>query len=58
MILEGDSLVPRAHKAMASHQHRRPRSRHQKRSSILVRDAQLDDAFKGRMSIVERKSTP
>jgi len=25
------------------------------RSSILVRDAQLDDAFKGRMSIVEQK---
>src|SRR5262249_40885981 len=25
------------------------------KSSILVRDAQLDDAFKGRMSIVEQK---
>src|SRR5205823_8476087 len=25
------------------------------KSSVLVRDAQLDDAFKGRMSIVEQK---
>ena len=57
MILEGDELVPRAHKGdgfRISTRGARPRAQRE-RSSILVRDAQLDDAFKGRMSIVEQK---
>ena len=56
MILEGDSLVPRAHKGDGFRISTAVRDRVIKeRSSILVRDAQLDDAFKGRMSIVEQK---
>src|SRR3982751_5597750 len=56
MILEGDELVPRAHKGDGFRISTAVRDRVLKeRSSILVRDAQLDDAFKGRMSIVEQK---
>ena len=56
LILEGDELVPRAHKGDGFRISSAVRDRVLKeRSSILVRDAQLDDAFKGRMSIVEQK---
>src|SRR5215831_1974905 len=56
MILEGDELLPRAHKGDGFRISSAVRDRVLKeRSSILVRDAQLDDAFKGRMSIVEQK---
>jgi serine phosphatase RsbU (regulator of sigma subunit) len=56
MILEGEDLVPRAHKGDGFRISTAVRDRVlQERSSILVRDAQLDDAFKGRMSIVEQK---
>ena len=56
MILEGDQLVPKAHKGDGFRISTAVRDRVIKeRSSILVRDAQLDDAFKGRMSIVEQK---
>jgi serine phosphatase RsbU (regulator of sigma subunit) len=56
MILEGDHLVPRAHKGDGFRISTAVRDKVLKdRSSILVRDAQLDDAFKGRMSIVEQK---
>jgi serine phosphatase RsbU (regulator of sigma subunit)/pSer/pThr/pTyr-binding forkhead associated (FHA) protein len=56
MILEGEELVPRAHKGDGFRISSAVRDRVLKeRSSILVRDAQLDDAFKGRMSIVEQK---
>src|ERR1035437_847467 len=57
MILEGDGLVPRAHKGDGFRISTAVRDRVLKeRSSILVRDAQLDDAFKGRRSIVEREA--
>ena len=56
MILEGGELVPRAHKGEGFRISTAVRDRVlNERSSILVRDAQLDDAFKGRMSIVEQK---
>ncbi|MEO8370642.1 MAG: SpoIIE family protein phosphatase [Candidatus Solibacter sp.] len=56
LIQEGDQLVPRAHKGDGFRISSAVRDRVMKeRSSILVRDAQLDDAFKGRMSIVEQK---
>ena len=56
MILDGDHLVPRAHKGDGFRISTAVRDKVLKeRSSILVRDAQLDDAFKGRMSIVEQK---
>src|ERR1035437_7499624 len=56
LLLEGDQLVPRAHKGDGFRISTAVRDRGIKeRSSILVRDAQLDDAFKGRMSIVEQK---
>ena len=56
MILEGEELVPRAHKGEGFRISSAVRDRVlNERSSILVRDAQLDDAFKGRMSIVEQK---
>jgi serine phosphatase RsbU (regulator of sigma subunit)/pSer/pThr/pTyr-binding forkhead associated (FHA) protein len=56
LILEGENLVPKAHKGDGFRISTGVRDRvlHEK-SSILVRDAQLDDAFKGRMSIVEQK---
>jgi serine phosphatase RsbU (regulator of sigma subunit) len=56
LILEGDNLVPRAYKGEGFRISTAVRDRVlNERSSILVRDAQLDDAFKGRMSIVEQK---
>jgi sigma-B regulation protein RsbU (phosphoserine phosphatase) len=56
LVLEGDTLVPRAHKGEGFRISTAVRDRVLKeKSSILVRDAQLDDAFKGRMSIVEQK---
>jgi len=56
MILEGAELVAKAHKGEGFRISTAVRDRVlQERSSILVRDAQLDDAFKGRMSIVEQK---
>jgi len=56
LLLEGDELVAKAHKGDAFRISTAVRDRvlHE-RSSVLVRDAQLDDAFKGRMSIVEQK---
>ena len=56
LILENDKLVPKAHKGDGFRISSGVRDRvlHDK-TSILVRDAQLDDAFKGRMSIVEQK---
>jgi sigma-B regulation protein RsbU (phosphoserine phosphatase) len=56
LILESDNLVPKAHKGDGFRISSGVRDRVLKeKSSILVRDAQLDDAFKGRMSIVEQK---
>jgi serine phosphatase RsbU (regulator of sigma subunit) len=56
MILDGEQLIPRAHKGDNFRISTAVRDKVLKeRSSILVRDAQLDDAFKGRMSIVEQK---
>ena len=56
LILEGDQLVPKAHKGEGFRISTAVRDRVlNEKASILVRDAQLDDAFKGRMSIVEQK---
>src|SRR5215813_3639563 len=56
LILEGDQLVARAHKGEGFRISTAVRDRVlNEKSSILVRDAQLDDAFKGRMSIVEQR---
>jgi serine phosphatase RsbU (regulator of sigma subunit) len=56
MTLEGGELVARAHQGEGFRISTAVRDRVlQDRSSMLVRDAQLDDAFKGRMSIVEQK---
>jgi serine phosphatase RsbU (regulator of sigma subunit) len=56
LLLEGEDLVAKAHKGDAFRISTAVRDRVLKeRSSVLVRDAQLDDAFKGRMSIVEQK---
>src|SRR5215831_3797813 len=56
MILEGDELVVKAHKGDGFRISSAVRDKVLKdKSSVLVRDAQLDDAFKGRMSIVEQK---
>lgn len=56
LLLEGEELVPRAHKGDNFRISTAVRDRVLKeKSSMLVRDAQLDDAFKGRMSIVEQK---
>ena len=56
MLLEGEELVPKAHKGEGFRISTTVRDRVLKeKSSILVRDAQLDDAFKSRMSIVEQK---
>ena len=56
MTLEGGELVPRAHKGEGFRISTAVRDRvMRERASMLVRDAQLDDAFKGRMSIVEQK---
>jgi len=56
LLLEGEELVPRAHKGDNFRISTAVRDRVLKeKSSMLVRDAQLDDAFRGRMSIVEQK---
>jgi sigma-B regulation protein RsbU (phosphoserine phosphatase) len=56
LLIEGESLVAKAHKGDAFRISTAVRDRVlNEKSSILVRDAQLDDAFKGRMSIVEHK---
>ena len=56
LLLEGETLVPRARKGDGFRISTAVRDRViNEKSSILVRDAQLDDAFKGRMSIVEQK---
>jgi sigma-B regulation protein RsbU (phosphoserine phosphatase) len=56
LILDGDHLLPKAHKGDGFRISTAVRDRVlNEKSSILVRDAQLDDAFKGRMSIVEQK---
>lgn len=56
LLLERDQLVPRAHKGEGFRISTAVRDRVVKeRQSMLVRDTQLDDAFKGRMSIVEQK---
>jgi serine phosphatase RsbU (regulator of sigma subunit)/pSer/pThr/pTyr-binding forkhead associated (FHA) protein len=56
LTLEGENLVPRAHKGDGFRISTAVRDRVvNQKSSILVRDAQLDDAFKSRLSIVEQK---
>ena len=56
LLLEGDTLAPKAHKGEGFRISGAVRDRVIKeKSSILVRDAQLDEAFKGRMSIVEQR---
>jgi sigma-B regulation protein RsbU (phosphoserine phosphatase) len=56
LILEGEQLVAKAHKGEGFRISTAVRDRVlNEKASILVRDAQLDDAFKGRMSIVEQK---
>jgi serine phosphatase RsbU (regulator of sigma subunit) len=56
MLLENDTLVAKAHKGEGFRISTTVRDKVMKeKASILVRDAQLDDAFKGRMSIVEQK---
>ncbi len=56
LLLEGDELLPKAHKGEGFRISTAVRDKVLKdKSSVLVRDAQLDDAFKGRMSIVEQK---
>jgi sigma-B regulation protein RsbU (phosphoserine phosphatase) len=56
LIQEGDALVARAHKGEGFRISTMVRDRVMNaKDSMLVRDAQLDDAFKGRMSIVEQK---
>ena len=56
LILEGEKLIPRAHKGEGFRISTGVRDRViNEKSSILVRDAMADDAFKGRMSIVEQK---
>jgi sigma-B regulation protein RsbU (phosphoserine phosphatase) len=56
LTLEGENLVPRAHKGDGFRISTAVRDRVlTDKKSILVRDAQLDDAFKSRLSIVEQK---
>jgi serine phosphatase RsbU (regulator of sigma subunit) len=56
LILEGDKLVPRAHKGEGFRISSTVRDRViNEKTSILVRDAMADEAFKARMSIVEQK---
>src|SRR5258708_5326553 len=56
LLLDGDHLLPKAHKGDGFRISTAVRDRVlNEKNSILVRDAQLDDAFKGRMSIVEQK---
>ena len=56
MTLEGDRLVVKANKGEGFHISSAVRDRVlNENSSMLVRDTQLDDAFRERMSIVEQK---
>jgi len=56
MLLEDGKLSAKAHKGEGFRISTAVRDRViEEKSSILVRDAQLDDAFRGRMSIVEQK---
>jgi serine phosphatase RsbU (regulator of sigma subunit) len=56
MILENGNLVAKAHKGEGFRISSAVRDRVlREKTSMLVRDAQLDDAFKERMSIVEQK---
>jgi serine phosphatase RsbU (regulator of sigma subunit) len=56
LLLERDELVARAHKGDGFRISTTVRDRVlMEKQSILVRDTGLDDAFKGRMSIVEQK---
>src|SRR5579883_891216 len=56
LTLEGDNLVPRAHKGDGFRISTAVRDRVlNQKISLLVRDAQLDDAFRSRLSIVEQK---
>jgi phosphoserine phosphatase RsbU/P len=56
LFLEAEHLVAKAHKGEGFRISTAVRDRVlNEKASILVRDAQLDDAFKGRMSIVEQK---
>ncbi|HLK69918.1 MAG TPA: SpoIIE family protein phosphatase [Bryobacteraceae bacterium] len=56
LLLEGETLVARAHKGDGFRISTAVRDKViNEKSSVLVRDAQLDEAFKGRMSIVEQK---
>jgi len=56
LTLEGDNLIPRAHKGDGFRISTAVRDKVvNQKTSILVRDAQLDDAFRSRMSIVEQK---
>jgi phosphoserine phosphatase RsbU/P len=56
LLLEGDSLVPKAHKGEGFRISTMVRDQViSEKKSILVRNAQMDDAFKARMSIVEHK---
>ena len=56
LFLEHGDLTVKAHKGEGFHISTAVRDRVlQEKESILVRDAQMDDAFKARMSIVEQK---
>jgi serine phosphatase RsbU (regulator of sigma subunit) len=56
LVLEGDVLVPKAHRGDGFRISTAVRDRVLlEGASVLVRDAQLDDAFKGRVSIVEQR---
>jgi serine phosphatase RsbU (regulator of sigma subunit)/pSer/pThr/pTyr-binding forkhead associated (FHA) protein len=56
MTLEGDSLEVKANKGEGFHISSAVRDRViNEKASVLVRDAQLDEAFRERMSIVEQK---
>lgn len=56
LILENGKLVPRAHKGEGFRISTGVRDRViEEKTSILVRDAMADEAFKARMSIVEQK---
>jgi serine phosphatase RsbU (regulator of sigma subunit) len=56
MLLEGDTLVAKAHKGEGFRISTAVRDRVLKeKASVLVRDVQLDEAFKARMSIVEQR---
>jgi len=56
MVLDGPNLVAKAHKGEGFRISSAVRDRViNQKNSILVRDAQLDEAFRSRMSIVEQK---